>query len=186
MSGTKYGRYGKNSAQSYLEDNRPLRWFFWDGKLHKTTRVSAMRNELFAWCFPEEREVQFAYSHIKFHHEKAWRTRDVAEMLDRHILTINKDISERKVIPKPAVGYPIGRSPDEMPRWYMWSKKDIYRYHDYLMGVHYGSPRKDGKITVNKRLPNRNELRAKMEDGYTILIQDKDGNTYPAFRETMF
>lgn len=185
MGGTKYGKYGPNSAQENLKDG-PLRWFFWDGKLYRTTKVSVLRNELFAWCFEDQQEVQFAYSHIKFHHEKAWRTRDVAKILNRSPSAIKNDISHFKVIRKPAVGYPVGRPPGSIPKWYMWSKKDIYMYHDYLLGVHYGLPRKDGKITPNKNLPTRAELRAKLNDDYTILIQDKHGNTYPAFRETMF
>jgi hypothetical protein len=62
----------------------------------------------------------------------------------------------------------------------------VYEYHDYLLNVHRGRPRADGRVTPASKLPSRNELRAMMEDNVTILIQDEDGNVFPAFRETMW
>lgn len=163
--------------------SKKLTYFFWDGKLHRRLRIVPGRNELFAWCYQDEREVQFVYSHIKFHHEPAFTTRQVCQFFDRSRMSIERDI-QAGAIRRPELSYSLDEK--RWPSKYWWSKSQVYEYHDYLLNVHRGRPRTDGRVTPASKLPSRNELRAMMEDNVTILIQDEDGNVFPAFRETMW
>lgn len=164
--------------------SKKLRHFFWEGKLHKTLRIVPPRNELFAWCYKDAREVLFVYSHIKFHHEPAFTTAQVCQFFKRTKVSVERDILAGAVR-RPELSYTLDEK--RYPTKYFWTKAQVYEYHDYLLNVHRGRPREDGRTTAWRELPSRNELRAMMEDNVTILVQDDTtGKTYPAFRETMW
>lgn len=163
---------------------KKLTYFFWEGKLHRVLRAVPSRNELFAWCYKDEREVMFVYSHIKFHHEPAFTTKEVCQFFNRHRVTIENDISAG-AIRRPELSYSLDEN--RWPIKYFWTRDQVYEYHDYLINVHRGQPRKDGRVTPWSGLPSRNELRAMMEDNITVLIKDnEDGRVFPAFRENMW
>lgn len=163
--------------------SKKLLYFFWDGKLHRRLRIVPARNELFAWCYKDEREVQFVYSHIKFHHEPAFSNADVCRFFKRAKFSIERDL-KAGAVRRPELAYSLDGK--RWPTKYYWTKKQVYEYHEYLMNVHRGRPRKDGRMTPASKLPSKNELRAMMEDNVTVLIQDEEGNTFPAFREVMW
>ena len=180
---TRWSRVS-NEAFKRKQKKKRLNFFFHDGKLHKTVRVARTRNEVYAWCFKDKREVMFVYSHILLHHEPAYTNIEVARLVNRSVKIVREHLMKGYIeVPEMAYSLSTGR-----PWMYFWTKEQVYRYHDFLVyELHRGRPRADGQVTPEWKTPCRPELRAKMEDNMTILaVNEETGETFPVFRETMW
>lgn len=157
-----------------------LRFFFWDGKLHRTLFIDRPRNTIIAFCYDDKKKVQFVYSHIRVHRERAWRTSEVAKLMNRSRVTVQRYISEG-LVSRPAMTYSM--DDDEKYKGIgFWTAKQIFDLHDMLL-----EPAPPGKRSrASHNVPSRMELVAKMEEGVSYVVEDSEGNRTRAFKETMW
>jgi hypothetical protein len=151
-----------------------LRFFFWDGKLHRTLFIDRPHNILTAWCYEDAKKVQFVYSHIRVHRERAWRTSEVAELVSRSRSTVRRVVREKLIRP-PVKTYSLDGE-EHYPGITFWSAANIYELHDYLLSAK----------KLRHETPSRMELVARMEEGASYVIQRNDGEKVRAFRETIW
>lgn len=159
---------------------RRLRFFFVDDKLHRVLYVSRPQDLVEAWCFTDKKKVTFVWSHIKRNAGTGWHTSEVADILNRTHLSIERYLIDR-VIPLPQMTHSLDGNFTNFK--YIWSETDIIRMHEYLMTVHRGRPRKDGIIRPSA-IPTRVELRALLKkDAVNYYVMNKDGKMVRAWKE---
>ena len=110
-------------------------YFFLNNKIHKVIKLSRAKDELVAWCYPDKKRVLYAYSEVKKYKESAYTTKEVAELLNKHKVTIEEYILTGKIkIPQRI--YPIGNPSSEWSK-FMFSESDILDLHQYILDVGY-------------------------------------------------
>jgi len=158
----------------------PIRYFFLNQQLHKRLNSNRGKDLLTAWNYPERKKVSYSYTDVVRRHKKAFSTGEVANLLNRSVLTIERAIM-RGDIARPQYTYRMGGT--KTYKFY-WQEEDIMAAHEYLASVHIGRPRNDGEIT-NNSLPTPRELRALINDEDVLYI--KQGDTFvPTWRAKEF
>jgi hypothetical protein len=84
-------------------------------------------------------------------------------------------------IKKPIRSYVVGHP--ERKGWLYWSDQDVLDLHEYLMTIHHGRPRNDGKITPMAKTPTRAELLAMLRNETIMYVKTKTGEFVPAWKE---
>lgn len=92
-------------------------------------------------------------------------------MLNRTRKTLEYAIMDGNV-EAPQHTYRIGGTRDKYK--YMWDEKHILEAHAYFSTVHYGHPRKDGRVTPLK-LPTKRELRAMIRQEEVLYVKTAEG-----------
>lgn len=161
--------------------SRPTKFFYLEGKLYKRLHVNRGEDVLTAWSYPDHKRVGFTYSDIMRRKETAFRTREVAWLINRTVLSIDRAISRGDFEP-PQHEYSL--STGGMKAYY-WAEADVLRAHDYFCTVHRGRPRKDGLITP-QGLPTKRELRAMMRNEDILYVKTGDGEFKPTWRADTF
>jgi hypothetical protein len=158
-----------------------LKYFFLNGDLHRKIVINRGRDLLSAWNYPKGKKVSYSYSDTLRHHEPAFTTQQVAQMVNRHRVVVQNAV-DRGMIEQPQFTYGLDQNRHKAS--YMWHEKDIMALHEYLAGIHYGRPRKDGEITP-KHLPTPRELRAMIHNEEILYV--KQGDTFvPSWRAKEF
>ena len=67
---------------------KKLSYFFLNSKIHKVLNYSRAKDELIAWCYPDKKRVLYSYSQVIKNMENAYSTKQVAELLNKHKITI--------------------------------------------------------------------------------------------------
>lgn len=160
----------------------PLRYFFYNGELHKKIRINRPTDSIVAWSYPRGHTVKLVYSQVRRNGEKAFSTRQVSELIERSIRTV-KGIVEAGMIPAPQMTYGIDENRNSYA--YYWSEKDIMNLHEYLLTVHRGRPRKDGEITPGD-MPSAAELRAAIRQGTVFYVKTASGEFVPTWQAEKF
>lgn len=143
-------------------------YFFLNNKIHKVIKLSRAKDELIAWCYPDKKRVLYAYSEVKKYKESAYTTKEVAELLNKHKVTIEEYILTGKIkIPQRI--YPIGNPSSEWSK-FMFSESDILDLHQYILDVGY-----------TKNMPSRTELTALLKQNI-ILYTKTDTGFVPVWR----
>jgi hypothetical protein len=143
-------------------------YFFLNNKIHKVIKLSRAKDELVAWCYPDKKRVLYAYSEVKKYKESAYTTKEVAELLNKHKVTIEEYILTGKIkIPQRI--YPIGNPSSEWSK-FMFSESDILDLHQYILDVGY-----------TKNMPSRTELTALLKQNI-ILYTKTDTGFVPVWR----
>ena len=161
---------------------KPLRYFFYNGELHKKLQIHRGTDTIVAWSYPRGHTVKLVYSEVKKKGDKAFSTRQTAQLIGRSIRTV-KGIVEAGMIPAPQMTYGIDENRNGYA--YYWSEKDIIELHAYLCTVHRGRPRKDGQVTPGD-LPSLAELRAEVRQGTVFYVKTADGNFVPTWQAEKF
>jgi hypothetical protein len=153
-----------------VRPTKRLLYFFLDGKIHKTLRVSRARDEIVAWCYQERRRVMYSYSLVKKHMGKAYSIKEAAELLNRHKVTVENYILDGK-IQQPNKIYPIS-NPDN-PGWtkYMLSEEDILKIHQFIL---------DDGYTAD--FPSRSELLALLKHNMILYTKNNEGEFVPVWK----
>jgi hypothetical protein len=163
-------------ALATAKSNRPprkrrrLNFFFVNDKLHKRLQVNRGKDMLTAWNYPDSKRVQLNYTDTLRHHEKAFTTVQVAEMLNRKRLSLELAILKGDIM-MPQFSYALNE--DRKKSGYYWREKDIMDAHEYYSNIHRGRPRNDGLITP-WNLPTPRELRAMIHDEEVLYIKQGD------------
>ena len=159
-----------------------LNLFFLNGKLHKNLRITRAEDTIETWCYPDSRRVAYTYSDVKRTMEPAYSTKEVAQMLGKHPDTI-KHAVEAGGVEEPAIMYTL--TTKKHKHAWRWSEKDIMELHSYMLSIHRGRPRKDGRITPQK-LPTARELRAMIRQEQILYVRNPDGTFVPTWKAEDF
>jgi len=147
-----------------------LTYFYLNGLLHKSLHINRGADKITTWCYPEHRRVAYTYSDVKKNREPAYTTQEVAQMLNRTRKTIEYAIMDGNIEP-PQFTYRIGGVRDKYK--YMWDEEHILGAHAHFSTVHFGRPRKDGRITP-RPLPTKRELRAMIRQEEVLYVKKGD------------
>jgi hypothetical protein len=168
---------GSVTAKRKRPKTKPLRYFFYRGDLHKKIHINRGQNLITAWNYPKGTLEKYVYTDVRQNGEKAFSTEEVGELVNREVRTLKKAIKNGDVR-KPQITYGLDENRNEFK--YFWCEKDILDLHEYLSSVHYGRPRKDGRVTP-KELPTASELRAMIRQG-TVLYAKVGDEFVPTWR----
>jgi hypothetical protein len=157
---------------------KPLMHFFLDGKLYKKLRINRPADMIEVWCYPEERRVVLTYSEVRRRYQPAFSTAQVAEMIGRNDKIVER-IARSGNIEEPTMAYSLTKKMYRSS--YKWSETDIMNLHAYLLTVHRGRPRLDGRITP-QAMPTAKELRALIRQEHVLYVRNDDGEFVPSWR----
>ena len=101
--------------------------------------------------------------------ENAYSTKQVAQMLGKHKITIEDYILDGK-IRYPQKVYPIG-NPDSTWYKFMYSESDIMDIHEFILESGY-----------SKNMPSRNEMRALLKHNTILYTKTNEGNFVPVWK----
>ncbi len=144
-------------------------YFFLNNKIHKVLSSSWAKDELIAWCYPDKKRVMYSYSQVVKSMENAYSTKQVAQILNKHKVTIEDYILDGK-IRYPQKVYPIG---NDESTWYkfMYSESDIIDIHQFILEAGY-----------SKAMPSKNELRALLKHNTILYTKTTEGNFVPVWK----
>ena len=144
-------------------------YFFLNGKVHKILKKSRARDELIAWCYPEKKRVLYSYSQVEKNMQNAYTTKETAELLNKHKVTIEEYILQGKV-KEPQRVYPIG-NPDSTWNKFMFSESDILDIHQFIIDTGY-----------SKNVPSRAELQALLKHNMILYTKTEEGRFVPVWK----
>lgn len=144
-------------------------YFFLNDKIHKVLSSSWAKDELVAWCYPDKKRVMYSYSQVIKSMENAYSTKQVAQILNKHKVTIEDYILDGK-IRYPQKVYPIG---NDESTWYkfMYSESDIVDIHQFILEAGY-----------SKDMPSKSELRALLKHNTILYTKTTEGNFVPVWK----
>lgn len=150
--------------------SKSLRYFFLDGKIHKTLNSSRAKDQITAWCYPDKKRVMYNLSQVKKYSKTAYTLKEAARLLNKHKITIEDYILEGK-IKQPHKIYPI--SNPESSRWsmYMLEESDILQIHEYIIEDGYA-----------KTTPSRTELLALLKNNLILYTKTEEGSFVPVWK----
>ena len=163
---------------------RTTKFFFLNDELHKVLHVDRPLDTVEAWNYTLDKRVVYVWSRVKRDWGVAYRTSEVAKIVDRHVVTIKQYILA-KMIPEPPRSYVIGSDPKRYG-WHRWADKNIIQLHDLMLSLHTGRPRKDEKVTPMWRTKTRKELLALLRDETIVYVKTEKGEFVPAWKESEF
>jgi len=151
---------------------RPLRYFFLNGELHKSLRINRPGDLIEAWAYTSARRVSYVYTDVKKNMQKAFTTPQVAAMLSRNRITIDRALDAGD-IPRPQFSYVL-EDPDRKPVRYYWREEDIMGLHAVLADRPAGRIARDGSYTRQDLLSAR-ELRAMIRNNVILYVKTDEG-----------
>lgn len=156
---------------------KPLRYFFYEGDLHKKIHIHRPNDVITSWNYPQKKMDKNVYSDVRRRGEQAFTTKQVAHMVNRTRVTVENCILKGN-IHAPQKTYTVDERQNGFA--YYWNEKNIFELWEFLCTVHYGKPRKDGLVTP-LHLPTARELRAMIRQGTVFYIQ-VDGEFVPTWQ----
>lgn len=144
-------------------------YFFLNDKIHRVLKASKAKDELIAWCYPDHTRVLYSYSQVKKYMENAYSTKEVADILQRHKVTIEEYILEGK-IRQPQKIYPIGK-PESKYYKFMFNQKDIFDLHEFIIDSGYSG-----------NLLSKTELNALLKHNIILYTKTSEGNFVPVWK----
>ena len=145
-------------------------YFFINGNIHKVLRSSRSKDELVAWCYPDKKRLLYSYALVQKNMQTAYTLTQVAQILNKHRVTIQDYILEGK-IKSPQKVYPISNPENESWSKYMFSESDILDLHQYILDVGHSSD-----------LPSKTELLAILKNNLILYTKTEDGKFVPVWK----
>lgn len=171
---------GTKPRQRRNRKSSRLRYFYLNGDLHKVLSVTRAEDLVVCWNFPQGKRVGYVWSDVKRRHDRAFKMQEVSSMIGRHRTNIERDILAGN-IKAPQRSYTLDGK--RRPLYYFFTEENVFDLHDYLLTVHVGRPRSDGKITPRRDLPSKAELRAMMKHDIVTYIKTDSGEFVPVWKE---
>jgi len=159
----------KMARTKRVRTTQRLLYFFLDGKIHKSLRVSRAKDEIVAWCYPDKRRVMYSYSLVKKNMKKAYTLKEAASVLNRHKITVEDYILAGK-IQQPVKIYPISNPVSGWSK-YMLREEDILEIHQFILEDGYSSD-----------IPSRSELLALLRHDTILYTKTTDGRFVPVWK----
>jgi hypothetical protein len=142
---------------------KKIRYFFLNGKIHKILSSSRAKDQVIAWCYPDAKRVLYPYSEAYKQMGNAYSVVQVAEMLNKHRVTIQDYILEGK-IKTPQKIYPIGSLSKDGWSKYMFSEEDIFDLHEYILESGHSN-----------NMPSKAELVALLKHSFVLYTKTSTG-----------
>lgn len=142
---------------------KKLVYFFLNNKIHRVLKLSRAKDELVAWSYLDKKRMLYSYSQVKKNMENAYTTKEVADILKKHKVTIEDYILDGK-IKKPQKVYPLS-NPDSKWFKFMFSESDIMDIHQFILESGY-SKNMPSKAELKSLLKNNIILYTKTDSGY--------------------
>jgi len=165
-----------------LPRNVNKKYFFLNGALHREMKIDRKRDLMVAWDFsaPETLNPKsYLYSDVKKKRQQAFTVREAATLLGRHRDRLWTYIRWGKINP-PQQAYSLQT---KRPTTNFFSEDDIVDIHEYMLTVHRGRPRKDGKITLGN-IPGRADIRTMVKARRLLYVKDEEtGEFVPIWYE---
>ena len=147
-----------------------IRYFFLNDKIHKVLSASRSKDELIAWCYPDNKRVLYSYSQVRKNMEEAYSVVQVGKILGRHRVTIQDYILDEKIA-TPAKIYPIGDSENKNWSKYMFKQKDIIDLHQYILDSGHSTD-----------LPSKTELMGLLKNNLILYTKTEEGRFVPVWK----
>lgn len=144
-------------------------YFFLNDKIHKVLKASRSKDELIAWSYEDKKRVLYSYSQVKKYMENAYTTKQVAELLNKHKITIEDYVWEGKVATPQRV-YSIG-NPESKWSKFMFREKDILDIHQFILDTGH-----------TKELPSKTELLALLKHNLILYTKTEEGKFVPVWK----
>jgi hypothetical protein len=167
-----------NSARQ-RRSRKSVKYFFVNSDLHKVLRVVRPEDFVEAWNYRLGKRVGYVWSDVRKRMENAFTLQQVAAMIGRHRVQLQNYILNGDIATPQRVYTLDG---EKKPGKYFFSEADVLDLHDYLLTVHIGRPRKDGKITPGK-MPTKAELRAMMKHDMVTYVKTAENEFKPIWKE---
>lgn len=145
-------------------------YFFLNDKIHRVLKSSRSKDELVAWCYPDKKRVMYSFSQVEKYMGSAYTLTQVAEILNKHRVTIQDYILEGK-IKSPQKVYPIGNPDHKNWSKYMFSESDIMDLHQFILDSGYSS-----------ELPSKSELSALLKHNLILYTKTEEGKFVPVWK----
>lgn len=160
---------------------RKVRYFYVNGHLHKVLSVHRGQDLMTAWDYIDGQRKMYVLSDVRKRMQNAFTITEVAEMLQRHRMTIDGYIRDG-MVRTPQRSYNLFT---KRPGKFWLSEDDVLDMHEYMMTLHRGAPRKDGLIT-SSRLPDRASIKALVKQDVILYTQDDEGRFIPIWKEQVW
>lgn len=157
-------------------------YFYLNGNLHRRLHINRGDDIIEAWCYPLAKRVAYTYSDTRERYERAFKSVEVATMLNRGHFHMRRAIMRGDIEP-PQFTYTL--TPARAMRGYMWDEEHIMKARDFFASQHYGRPRKDGRINP-RPIPTKRELRAMIRQEQVLFIKNDKGEFVPAWKAQDF
>jgi len=144
-------------------------YFFLNDKIHKVLTRSRAKDELVAWCYPDGKRVLYSLALVEKTMKNAYSTAEVAQILNRHKITIEDYIIDGK-IKTPQIVYPIG-NPESTWYKFMFSESDVMDVHQFILDAGY-----------TNTLPSKAELQAILKHNLILYTKTEEGNFVPVWK----
>ena len=86
--------------------NVSLRYFFWDGLLHKVIRINRPNNLVTAWCYRDHKRVAILYSDYRTSAKPAVTTKKAADIMNITTRSLQRYVDDG-AIKHPQTHYPL-------------------------------------------------------------------------------
>lgn len=168
----------RTSARKRRNSQR-IRYFYLNSDLHRVLRVIRAEDFVEAWNYREGKTYTYVWSDVRKRMENAFTLVQAGEMINRHRVQIENYILQGK-IRTPQRAYSLDGK--KVPGKYLMSESDVLELHSYLLTVHRGRPRKDGRITPS-RMPSKAELKALMRHDTMMYVKTASGDFTQVWKE---
>lgn len=156
---------------------RKLTFFYLNGDLHKSLHINRGLDQIMTWNFATNKRMTYVYSDVRRLAEIPYTTQQVAKMVGRNIVSIERAILDGSIKPPQRTKKLSTGNPGP----YMWNEQQIMDLHDYFASLHYGAPRKDEKNTPKQTLTPKNQLRAMVRQETVLYVQNDKGEFIPTW-----
>lgn len=157
------------ARQKRKRTQKNFRYFFLNSKIHKVIRSSRSKDELVAWCYPDKKRVLYSFIDAQKNMETAYTIKQVAEMLNKHKITIEDYILEGKV-QRPQKIYSIG-NPEGKWSKFMFHESNILDIHQHILDSGH-----------SKNIPSKTELKALLKHNMILYTKTGEGNFVPVWK----
>lgn len=154
--------------------------FYWNGKLHLLLFTNRPANLVDAWNYSERKRVSILYADYRSNSKPAVQMGVAAKIMNLSARSLREYIA-REVIRPPEKSYTLDGE-FSAGRWW-WGEHNLMELHDFLLTVHHGHVRRDGRITPSQKLPSKAQIRAAFNNNTILYVKGKSGEFVPLFEQ---
>jgi hypothetical protein len=171
---------GKSKTTEYPIVKPQRKVFFINDDLVRVIHINRAQNFIKFYNISQDKDQTMLYTDFIKHRKRAYMKRDVARLLDRSLVQLNRYIYDDMI------ERPTGSAPGGVRAWHhksYYSEDYIFKIREMMSNIHRGRPRKDG-LTSNNVISEQ-ELRIRMGDAMMLYTKNSDGEMVPVWSETI-
>lgn len=171
---------GKGKVSEYPIVKPQRKTFFLNGDLVRVIHINKAQNFIKIYNISQDKDQVLLYTDFIKHRKRAYMKRDVARLLDRSMVQLDRYIYGDMI------DRPVGSAPGGRRAWHhksYYSEDDVFKIREMMSNIHRGRPRSDGLITNS--VISEQELRIRMGDAMMLYTRNSDGEMVPIWSETI-